>query len=306
MTTVLIINHTQEKCGVFQYGHNTALTLQNSIKYKFIEVNCEDAKHFFWYVNQYNPVVIIYNYHVSTLGWLNDSIFTRYPTIKHLVIQHEPHQPAPKGASGIISQNPADPEDATHFSVPRILHPYTKEIPHYPTLTVGTFGFGLGGKGYDRLVDRVCEEFEAPLIRMHIPFAHYGDSKGDHAKSWVALARKRITNPRACVHADHEWYTTEQLLDFLACNDLNIFMYDDMARGTASVLDFALSVPRPIAITRSTMFRHVWEQVPEVLVEQNTLQDILLRGTKPLEPLYEQWAPEKLVEKYERIVATVL
>jgi hypothetical protein len=300
---VLFINHKQEKCGVYQYGRNTANILADSMYFDFVYVECSGTAELESKINEHEPCAIIYNYHVSTLGWI------RRPSksgIKHLGIQHEPHQPVPPWIDAVISQNPLDMWTDVSFSVGRILHEYTGAYPVNSVPTIGTFGFGLGGKGYDRLVDMVGKEFPEAHIRMHIPFAHFGDRIGEQARMWGFRVKERAQGwHNVTVEIDHDWFTTEELLEFLAGNDLNAFIYDDMARGTASVLDFALSVNRPLAITSSSMFEHVWRQVPEILVEHNSLQDILQRGTYPLHQLQRLWSPQMLIADYERIIGVV-
>jgi hypothetical protein len=306
MSKVLFINHQQQLCGVYQYGYNTAMTLRESQQYEFVYRECTSMRDVLTACVQENPIGIIYNYHVSTIGWANPALVQKNGgNIKQLALHHEPHQPLPPGIQGVISQDPLELESEGRFSVGRILHPYNGPVPNNDVLTIGTFGFGLGGKGYDRLVSRVCEEFDNVRIRMHLPFAYFGDVGGNGSRDWAARARAQITKPGITLHVDHEWFSTEDLLRFLAGNDMNVFMYDDMGRGIAGTLDFALSVPRPLAITGSTMFKHVWKQVPEVLVEHNSLKDILARGTAPLEPLYTQWSRARLCADYERIIKTV-
>jgi len=63
----------------------------------------------------------------------------------------------------------------------------------------------------------------------------------------------------------HEFLEKEQLLDFLAQNTLNAFFYDRCeGRGISSAIENALAVHRPIAITRSNMFRHVLSENPSI------------------------------------------
>ncbi|MBU8920995.1 MAG: hypothetical protein KOO63_04040 [Bacteroidales bacterium] len=254
-------------------------------------------------IDELEPAVVIYNYHVSTLGWVREYFSIRSSVSpKHVAIHHEPHQPLPTWMDAAISQNPIEPETATQFSVGRILHPFNQDVPKNDIPVIGTFGFGMAGKGFDRLVTKVCEEFDVARIRMHIPFAHFGDASGVQAKAWATRAAEALTKPDVMLEVNHYWLSTEELLSFLAGNDLNAFLYDNMDRGIASVLDFALSVPRPLVITSSLMFQHVWSQVPEVLIETNSLRDILDRGTAPLAPLYAQWSPEQLCKDYERVI----
>lgn len=310
MKTVLFVNHQQSKCGVYQYGFNTAANLAYSEKYKFVYLGCDRPGQLDANLSEIPDVcAIIYNYHVSTLGWANSNyierVRQRYPHIKHLMIHHEPHQPLPESIDAVISQNPSDPWVDNRYSVARILHPYHGPVPKNPVPTIGTFGFGLSGKGYDRLVQMVCEEFDEAKIRMHIPFAYYGDERGTLARGWADRARAALTKESVTLVIDHDWFSVQDLLFFLACNDLNVFLYDNMDRGIAGTLDFAMSVPRPFAITSCLMFKHVWERVPEVLIETSSLKEIMSNGTAPWEHLKEEWSPLNLIKNYEDIITEV-
>jgi hypothetical protein len=95
--------------------------------------------------------------------------------------------------------------------------------------------------------------------------------------------------------------------DFLAGNCLNAFFYDEQpGRGIASVIDHALAVGRPLAVTRSSMFRHITAVLPEVCVTEHRLAAIMARGEAPLVPWRNEWCAANLVWDYERLVAAAL
>lgn len=69
--------------------------------------------------------------------------------------------------------------------------------------------------------------------------AHYGDYHGEMLNQLI------ITK---------EFISDQELLEFLADNTINIFMYDPLPqRGCTNVLDYALSVGKPIDISDSNM-----------------------------------------------------
>jgi hypothetical protein len=302
MKSVLIVSHNQEQCGVYQYGYNTAKLLEVSNKYNFHLVKTRGLKDLVSAVDTHKPVAIIYNYHVSTLGWLNDTTYKQFPGIKQLVIHHEPHQPVPPGYHAIISQDPSAPEGPGKFSAFRPLYAFSAPPPRNPVPVIGSFGFGMAGKGFDRLVGLVCDEFEEAQVKINIPFAFFGDAHGRHATDWAKRAYAALTNSRVQLLVTHHWWNTDQLLNFLSSNDLNAFLYDDMGRGVSSVLDFAISARRPLAITRSTMFQHVWSEFPHLTIESSPLNYIMQRGIGPVAKLYEMWQQPRFVANYERII----
>lgn len=318
MNNILFVNHKQERCGVHQYGVLTEKLLRHSQKYNFVFPKVDGLSELEDQMSAYRPQVVIYNYHSSTMPWLNDTTYPRYKYAKHLVIHHEPHQEVPRGYDAIISQDPWTEESDQLFHalrpIPSLADGDIEELyttPN-PIPRIGSFGFGMAGKGFDRLVKKVCDEFAEAVVCLHIPFAFYGDNSGTQAQGWAELARRAATNPGVQVDIDHTWFDTNKLLSFLAKNDLNVFMYDDMNRGIASVLDYVLAVPRPFGITQSTMFRHVWSFTNEPLVETNTLPGLIDKWTdsrsafsQDVARLQALWSPWKFVQNYERIIETV-
>jgi hypothetical protein len=97
------------------------------------------------------------------------------------------------------------------------------------------------------------------------------------------------------------------MLDFLAGNTVNIFLYDvHKNRGLSSVIDWALAAHRPIVINKCGMFRHIYNAKPSICIEDSSLKDIIKNGITPLIPFYNEWTPEKFIQRYENIIKEVL
>ena len=62
----------------------------------------------------------------------------------------------------------------------------------------------------------------------------------------------------------NDFFPNEDILKFLKSNDMNIFLYDynksipDDEIGISSVIDYALSVRKPLGISNSLMFKHIY------------------------------------------------
>ena len=54
------------------------------------------------------------------------------------------------------------------------------------------------------------------------------------------------------------------------------------------------------------MFRHIQSATPSICVDDLTLPQIIANGIEPLQPFYEQHSNEKLLEKYEYALTTIL
>ena len=71
------------------------------------------------------------------------------------------------------------------------------------------------------------------------------------------------------IHTD--FVNENDLLIFLQSNTMNIFLYDNLhGRGISSTIDYALSVRRPLGISDSFMFRHIYSD--EICLYKNSIQ----------------------------------
>jgi SAM-dependent methyltransferase len=312
---VLIVNHDKPACGVYQFGRNLHAALQGQPgRYRFTLADCADAAAIEQAIRRVNPVAVIYNWHPATHPFV-DKAFTRRmgsPAVPALGFFHEVTAADAEhaGDERFDAWICGDPTLATRnrfiFKSGRPLPAYrnTRTLP--AITTIGSFGFGFTNKGFARLAALVNEQFDQAIIRLHIPFSAFFDPDGREAHARVEEARALITKPGIRIEASHELLSTGELLDFLAGNSLNAFLYDDMHRGIASTLDYALAVDRPLAISKSYMFRHVWAATPSILVEERTLPEILAAGTAPLAPFKNAWSGAALAREYETILDQVL
>ena len=233
--------------------------------------------------------------------------------IPHIGIMHEVTQAKANLADQRLFDFHIGPDPTLLLSNPIVFktgrlvpqHDKPQPVPEIPT--IGSFGFGTAGKGFERLITKVQEEFDRAVIRLNIPFASFGDAGGEKARAIGEKCRALITKPGITLDLKHDFMGVDQLLDFLAQNSLNAFLYEyQNGRGISSVVDHALAVKRPLALTRSSMFRHVNGTRPPITVEDARLSDILARGFAPLARYAEEWTPENLRWDYERIVDAVL
>ncbi len=310
--SVLIISHKEQRCGVHQYGRNIADALRKSKRYSFIYAECSGVKDFLSIADSVLPKAIIYNYYPSTLPWLKKKHMRRIK-VPHLGIIHEVTQQAADSADSSFFQYhiAADPtlllKNPVVYKTGRLIPKYSNnyDLPGIPT--IGSFGFGTAGKGFETLISTVQKEFDEAIVRLHIPFAAFGDSDGREARAIAKRCKELIFKPGIELLLSHDFLSQEQLLDFLAKNSLNAFFYEkNKGRGISSVIDYALAVQRPIAITRSDMFRHISSTVPSICIEDASLREILKHGFEPFLQYSREWNEENLIWDYERIIGKVL
>ncbi|HXK18867.1 MAG TPA: hypothetical protein VNG33_13745, partial [Polyangiaceae bacterium] len=295
MESILFVSHEKALCGVYDFGRNIADALQASHKFRFVFVECKSAADLEHAIRAHAPKAIIYNHYRSTMPWLTRAVLNLHP-LPHVGILHEVTQEVADRATNELFDFHIAPDPSLLlrnpivFKTGRLLPSYENRaaVPSLPT--IGSFGFGTAGKGFEALVARVQQEFDEAAIRLRIPFATFGDATGQNARDIAERCRKLVTKPGISFECQHEFLSTEGVLDFLAGNSLNAFCYEAKAgRGISSAIDYALAVKRPIAITKSSMFRHVFSASPPITIEDSSLREILGRGFAPLAGYVAEW-----------------
>ncbi|HYJ85607.1 MAG TPA: hypothetical protein VEW46_06115 [Pyrinomonadaceae bacterium] len=343
---ILFVSHNKKRCGVHEYGLSIAETLKKSRKYSFNYAECSGAEEFWAIAEAVSPSAVIYNHYPSTLPWLKAKVMRRLD-VPHLGIMHEVTQQAADSADSRLFDYHIAPDPTLVLNNPivfktgRLIPEYVNEFSPPKVTTIGSFGFASGGKGFERLVAAVQEEFDEAIIRLHVPS---GDYVSADVKDVARRCQKLIVKKGIRLVATHEFLEKRQLLDFLAQNTLNAFFYERLegdTRGISSVIENALAVRRPIAITKSSMFRHIllgddppiciepakpWKhglylrlkrrlylrtsnnQLSQkwLLKPESSLRQIIDKGVQPLLPFYQAWSEPNLIRDYENILDNVL
>jgi SAM-dependent methyltransferase len=324
---ILFVNHKESQCGVYEFGENIFNAIKSSKKYSFIKAECNDIIDLKKAIAKEHPIAIIYNYMPATMPWVANSIF-RNKILKNNIgdipvlqigIIHSVLQEIADSAKQGSEYEKNDPEWANRlfdfyiapdptlllknpyvFKHGRPIPTYTNKFPIPEKLTIGSFGFAK--KGYEDLINLVQSQFDEAEIRINIPFARFGDTDGKEAKSIADNCRQLLKKPGVTLSISHDYLDKNALMDFLAQNTINIFLRDKGGRGISSVIDYALAVDRPIAISDSQMFRHISDSKPSIRVEESSLKEIIDNGTAPLKRYTKEWTSETLCWEYERIL----
>jgi hypothetical protein len=328
---ILFVSHSKKQCGVYQFGKSVFEVIQSSQKYKIDWVECDSLGMLKKAIGQYSPDAIIYNFHPSTMPWLSTKLAPRlYKSnisgieIMQIGIIHEITQQISDGATNyrnlLVLQKgsklintlfdfyiAADPtlllKNPSVYKTGRLIANYKNKFSYPEIPTIGSYGFGTPNKGFERIVLKVQEEFDEAIIRFNIPFAEFGDKDGARALSIAENCRKLVKKPGIALQISHDFLDKNELLDFLAKNSINVFLYEDTSgRGLSSAIDNALAVQRPICVSESTMFRHVLNQLPSISADQQSIQRIIESGFDVFEPLVNSWNQANLTWEYERIL----
>jgi hypothetical protein len=309
---ILIVSYQAKQCGIHQYGVNITEALQRSSRYSFAYVQCSNEEHLRQAILQTNPSAIIYNYYPWTMPWLSARVTRRY-RIPQLGFMHEVTQQEADEATQELFDYHLCPDPTLIennpfvFRTRRLIPSYINSHNIPDILTVGSFGFGLRDKGFERLIDTVQREFDRARIVLNLPFNDIVDKQGkSHALATAERCRNVLAKPGIELVIKHDFLTKQQLLDFLASNTINAFFYDSHKhRGISSTIEYALAVQRPVAITRCGMFRHVSFTTPSICIEDSSLKQIIDNDIVPLVPFYNEWSEPAFVLDYERILSEV-
>jgi hypothetical protein len=317
---ILFVTQTlNNQCGIGLIGDLFGKCLEKHPKF-FVEVfysnNINEVKD---KIRGFNPDAILYNYHPITTYWVDDlslrvGEFSHIPQarVMHDIDQHFVNIYKPENNHGWKFNFTSD-----HLLTGnKHIYPTTRMIPPPPSNTydepsiptIGYQGFGFPHKGIHRIAEKVIKEFDEAIIRLHIPYAFYGDRDGAHARQRVVEVKNIVSkNPKIQVVASHEFLNTDKLIDFISQNTINCYFYDYLdGVALSSSLDYGLSARRPIAVTKSHQMRNVWNLKPSILIEENSLKDIINNGIEPLKPLYSLYSEEKFFEDYSNGIEILL
>lgn len=313
--TILFVSHSSRQCGIYEFGWNLKEAYKSSKVYHFCYTECKNSEELAYSIKQTNPSVIIYNYYPATMPWLTRNIKEKYNIIQIGYIQEfDQTNIAEKIKSSFfdfcICPDPSIDLSGIDgcFKTGRLLAKYQNYINLPVITTVGSFGFGFPDKGFERIVEKVQNEFEEAIIRINMPFNDIVDPDGTKfALSTAARCRAILKNPRIELQITHNYLSKSDILDFLAANTINVFLYNsDKSQGVSSALDYALSVQRPVAISSANMFRHVRILSDGITIDRNSLKSIIQRGISPLVPLLNEWSEPQMIMTIEKILDRVL
>lgn len=307
---VLFLNHKIVNCGVYQYGKRVVdiLKTDTEITYIYEEIDCyEEYKNVLQKTT--DIVAVIYNYHCSTMTWLTHVNIQRF--VKNIGIPHE----SPSYLFDIICDiDPDGPETSNIFPLPRPIFENVEELIALPTENsyindfisiytdtdipiFGSFGFGFNFKGFEKIIKLVNEQYDNAIIKFVIPVSHYYD--GANINSLCFNENKK---PGIQILIHNDFFSTNDILKFLHSNTMNIFLYDKLnGRSISSTIDYALSVKKPLAISDSYMFKHIYSD--EICLYTNTIQHCLNNSEKYLHPFLEKYNNKNLRSIFKKMIS---
>jgi len=287
----IFINSSEPRCGVYQYG----IRIYNSIKDRLCIDYAEAGtlEEYLKATKGYEKVLI--NYYFTLFHFLNKS--NQDESVQYFYIDHsDPFNDVRPGKK--INNDP------NHIDgIPRPL--LFNDTSTYPPTNlenpiIGSFGFGFLHKSFERLVEMVQSQFDTATIRLLIPGAFWGDEHSHQARVTAERCRSIITKPGITLSVCHDFLPDEEVFKFLQGNDLNMFLYPPFPpnRPCSSVPDYALGVNRPIAISDSEMFRHIYDD--SICLYKTPIRTIIQNGPVFNKKFRDLWSKDAMVSSIQK------
>jgi len=310
---ILFLNHKKKQCGVYQYGYRlyNILKKTENLNYEYHEI--DSIKEYNNIINNNIYLAIIYNYHNDTMTWLNSNNIQK--KIKNICIPHESNK---NYFDIILNNDPTMPENLNNYTIVRPIFEdidiinnnikYSSEdvekfINCYTNDNIqifGSFGFGFNIKGFDKIINIINDQFDNAIIKLVIPNADFGP-KYDEINNLIINCKKNITKPGIILLWCHDFLTNEEIINFLSKNTMNIFLYDKMdRRGISSTIDYALSVKKPLGISNSYMFKHIYSD--DICLYKTNVRDCINNSVKYCEKYLTEYSNNNLINKFKLII----
>jgi FkbM family methyltransferase len=260
----------------------------------------------------------VFNWHYITMAMdVPDDTIRRLPGRKFtVVLELEPSDPLalvpPNVFDGFIALDPTAPATDSIFPFPRPLEgdprSYRRPSPNLPVKvpTIGSFGYGTPGKGFELLVEAVNREFDKAIVRINVPSGNYTSwtdvIHGQDYPNYLADLCKKIAKPGIEVRFTHDFMSPEELVTWCAGNDLNCFMYTRRQAGLSATTDQAIMSGRPLLTSSNDTFRHVHKYIaPYPLIGLRQAIDT----TAPLVRMMQKdWSRATFGETFHRMLAS--
>jgi hypothetical protein len=296
---VYFINSKEKKCGVYQYG----LRLWNAIKKSEFDINYFEIENETEFNNLdfKNVDIIFFNWieggQSGPFGWYTHSLANKIKNeynITTITVKHT-NSIFSTAFDYVVDQDPAS-------GLPRPLYEWN-ELQSFNSeiINIGSFGFAGPHKGFDQIIKLVNEQFDEAIINLNITNAFYGDKDGvgrdQIIKDILSIPRKENVK----LNLTTDFMNNEELLQFVSKNDLLVFAYRNVG-DISSVVDYAISVNKPIAVTNIDSFRHVYKK--EIDIDLCTLTDIITynKNSEHVLKLKEKWSSKNLMINFEKLL----
>lgn len=294
MAKVLIVNPPDPICGVACFGES------------FHSIVKKSTRHTYWLNNGgvYDASgfdVIIYNYHEKLFPWLSEDHIKR-TGIPCMAIGGHDCYPEFDALKYVLNCDSTSENTRKNIPLPRPVKNFSP-LPDPDIVTIGSCGFDFSSKNYQHVATVVAQSYDTAIIRLHIP--SHPNGEGIHNIAHTIQQQLFVLNkPNILVQLTNHFMSDDELISFLSSNTANVFLYppyENEKRGLSSVIDKALSARKPIAISDSTMYRHI-NMENKFLLSEYSLREIVSFEVGHLGPFLEKFSEEKLIETVDSTI----
>jgi len=317
---VLFINNKKKSCGVYQYGLRLFNILKKS---KNIDFDYNEIDNFNSYNNLLNDSTtsaIIYNYHPGTMKWLCGINIQKNKDCKNICIYHESVGDELYFFDIKLNINPLFSNNNQDFGIPRPIFedidyldsyvPSCKSITDFINYSdkkipiFGSFGFGFDTKGFHKLINLINNNLQQAIIKIVIPM----ENNSPYHLEYIQYCKNIKVNPEIKILFSHKFFTNDDILKFLHTNDMNIFLYDynkikhisNDKIGISSVIDYAISVKKPLGISNSLMFNHIYDD--KICLYKTSINDCMRNSVNYCSKFLNDYNHCNLIKTFENII----
>lgn len=293
----LFVNSTVKECGVYQYGENLFNVLIGHSGISWMYSQCKDLDELRYAVAAHTPDLIVYNWQSGIGGYMLGAPFTDIK-VKQVLVYHDNDVDESRWDAFLFSDPTMTPRPKW-FPIGRPLPSPAARALMPKLVRIGVHGF-VGAQA-NIVLGQVIKEFEYAEVRLHLPVSPFCDDHGNICGAMAGQCRDMVNGTGIRLNISHDFKPPEELKAWLAENVINCYFRDPAHhwRGVSSALDMALAARRPIAINKSSAFRHMHSASPSICIEDRSLHDIISTGLAPLVPFYEQWSPEAIAKQVD-------
>lgn len=318
--SILFLNHNVKQCGVYQYGMRIYEILKQTTEYKYIYCEVSNLTEYNIVLNTHvNINAIIYNYHSSTMPWLKNKTIQKL--LKNIAVVHESpghifdivlslnpespleyYLPRPiyENVDALLRDNPISSPSIRDFIMTPALNNETNNTPVF-----GSFGFGFEFKGFDKIVELINKNYDTAIIKFVIPTAFFDPHAHSRYTTLYNQCMAKNTKPGIKVYITNEFFTNTDLLHFLASNTANIFLYDMLqGRSISSAIDYALSVKKPLVISDSCMFRHIYSD--SICPYKTPIRECIINSQVIVNKYCNEFSNINLINKINKIMTQII
>lgn len=288
MAEVLIINPPDPVCGVACFGETINSILQHSEKHGYTLCSSNKIPH-----DEFDAVII--NYHEKLFPWLNNQVIESWGVPCMAIGGHDCY-PDFSALKFVLNCDSTSERTERNIPLPRPVKNFSP-LPDPDIVTIGSCGFDFSSKNYQHVATVVAQSYDEAKIHLHIPHHPYGEGIQNIAHV-IKQQLWALNKPKITVEISTNFLNDGELITLLSMNTANVFLYppyENEQRGLSSVIDKALSARKPIAISDSTMYRHINTE-DKFLLSRHSLKEIISFGTDHIKPFWKAHSEERLIE----------